>query len=591
MMDFPGRTHFRGRQRRGGLGRGSVMTTAALLLLGVAAMSGVNAEDWPVYRGDSQHTGVSSEKVQPPLSLVWRFTGASQNNNTSSATIVGDTAYFTAKAASDGTGAPATGGVVYALDVKTGAQRWRTPQLLNNNVYSTTPLVDKDRLYVGGSDGIMYVLDVKDGHEIIRFNAGRSIISSPVIVDNVLYFGANDGSVRALDPMTGNPVWKREFNAGAGINSSPIVAGNLIFFTTNNNAVVAVNAATGIGKWSSRLQFRFGANAPIFADNTLFISSGPRLHAMQQTSGNIRWARDFAADLQFAPVAADNVVYVIDRDKKMYAVRSNNGKDVWTEPVVLPFVPSASPTISGDVIYIPTNQGVLLAVSREDGKLVWQYKVDPATTSPTRTGVTTTMLSAPVSIANKALYIVSDDGTLSAFRPDATDTSAPIASSMYPPPGFAINGAPGLVIAANVIDPGSGVDPGSVKLMLDNKEIEADYDSVTNLVYYKTRATGKVVDPPLTNGRHTVALTAKDYKGNVQTQDWSFVVDNSIAAYRAGTGNTTTPPPPQTRPGMLPGQGTQGNQGNQNGRGNRGGGNRGGGGGNRPRTNRGGGGL
>jgi outer membrane protein assembly factor BamB len=570
-MDIPGRTHFRSRQRRGNVGRGSVVTAAALLLLGIGTVGGVHAEDWPVYRGDAQHSGVSSEKVQPPLSLLWRFSGAPQSGNTSSATIVGDTAYFTTRALSDGTGVPATGGVLYAVDVKTGAQRWRTPQLLNNNVFSTTPLVDKGRVYAGGSDGIMYVLDVKDGHEIIRFNAGRSITSSPVIVENVLYFGANDGSVRALDPQTGNPVWRREFNAGAGINSSPIVVGGLVFFTTNNNSVVAVNGATGIGKWSQRLPYRFGANSAIFADNTLYVPSGPRLHAMQQTSGNMRWARDFSADLQFAPVAADGVVYVIDREKRMYAVRSNNGKDAWQQPAELPFVPAASPTISGDVIYIPTNQSVLLAVSREDGKLLWQYRVDPATARPGVPPPASTILGSPVSIANNGLYLVSDDGTLSAFRPDATDTSAPLASGMYPPPGFAINGSPGLVIAANVTDPGSGIDPSSVKMTLDKKEVEADYDTVTNLVYYKTRATGKVVDPPLTNGRHTVVLTAKDYKGNLQQTDWSFVVDNSLAQYRAGTGNTTTPPPPQTRPGMAPGRGGQAGQGNQPGRGNQGG--------------------
>ena len=598
MMDFPGRTPLKGRQRRGGTGRGSVMTLATLLLLGVTATSSVHADDWPVYRGDSQHTGVSSEKVQPPLSLLWRFTAAPQAGNSSSPTIVGETAYFTTRALNDGTGIPGNGGVLYAVDVKTGSQLWRTPQLQNNNIYSTTPLVDKGRVYIGGSDGIMYVLDVKDGHEIIRFNAGRAINSSPVIMDNVLYFGANDGSLRALNPMTGNPVWKRDFNAGDGINSSPIVAGSLIFFTTNTNGVIAVNAATGIGKWSTRLQYQFGANVPIFADSTLYIPSGPRLHAIQQTSGNLRWARDFGADLQFAPVAADGIVYVIDRDKKMYAVHSNNGKDAWTAPAELPFVPAASPTISGDVIYVPTSQSVLLAVSRADGKLLWQYRVDPSSARPGYPPAAGTKLSAPVSVANNALYLVTDDGTLSAFRPDAVDTSAPLVSGMYPPPGYAINGAPGLVIAANITDPGSGINPDSVKLTLDNKQIDADYDTLTNLVYYKTRATGKVVDPPLANGRHTVALTSKDYKGNVQQEDWSFVVDNTLPQYRSGSGGAAAPPQTRTGSGITrtgggtngtgqprTGTGTGQGNGNQGGRGNGSGRAR------RPRENRGGGGL
>ncbi|MBC8104662.1 MAG: PQQ-like beta-propeller repeat protein [Cytophagales bacterium] len=592
MIDFPRRARLRGRQARGGAERGVLTAAAVLFLLGATATNGVHAEDWPVYRGDAQHSGVATEVVQPPLSLLWRFTGAPQPGNTSSATVVGETAYFTTRSLSDGTGNPGSGGVLYAVDVKTGALRWRTPQLLNNNIFSTTPLVEKERVYIGGSDSILYVYDAKDGREVVRFNAARSINSSPVMVNDVLYFGANDGSLRALDPQTGNPVWKQDFKAGDGINSSPIVAGSLIFFTTNNNGVVAVNAATGIGKWSTRLQYRFGPNAAIYADNTLYIPSGPRLHAIQQTSGNLRWARDFTGDLPFAPVAAEGIVYVVDRNKMMYAVRSNNGKDAWEKPVELPYVPAAAPTLSGDIIYIPTTQSVLLAVSRTDGKLLWQYRVDPSTGSANNAPPRSTVLGSPVSVANKALYLVSDDGSLSAFRPDAPDTSAPLTSGMYPPPGYAINGSPGLVIAANVTDPGSGIDPASVKMTLDSKEIEADYDTLSNLVFYKTRATGKVIDPPLANGRHNVALTAKDYKGNIQQQDWSFVVDNSLPQYRAGTGTATTPPPPQSRPGFTPnraggGQAGQGGQGGQ-GRGNGGGQGRG----NRPRvprTNRGGG--
>ena len=43
----------------------------------------------------------------------------------------------------------------------------------------------------------------------------------------------------------------------------------------------------------SMIFFGLGPNAAIFADNSLYIPSGPRLHALQQTSGNFRWARDF----------------------------------------------------------------------------------------------------------------------------------------------------------------------------------------------------------------------------------------------------------------------------------------------------------
>jgi outer membrane protein assembly factor BamB len=115
------------------------------------------------------------------------FSGAPQSGNTSSATIVRRHSILHSTCGSDGTGVPATGGVLYAVDVKTGEQRWRTPQLLNTTFFPQHRLWIRDVFTPAVLHGIMYVLDAKDGREIMRFNAGRPIMSSPVIVENVLY--------------------------------------------------------------------------------------------------------------------------------------------------------------------------------------------------------------------------------------------------------------------------------------------------------------------------------------------------------------------------------------------------------------------
>lgn len=539
MMETPRRA-----RRRGGAGRGAALAATSALLLGLVAAGAARADDWPVYRGDVQHSGVATEKVAPPLSLLWRFTAGSEPTSSSSPAVVGDTVFYSARGVNQG-------GVLFAVDTKTGSMRWQTPELLNRNVYSTSPLVDGGKVYIGASDGKLYIYDAASGSEVRQFTAGRAVNSAPVINNGVLYFGSNDGVFRAINPETGASIWRQSLKADDGINSSPIIAGNLIYFTTSNNTVYAVNAATGIAKWSNRLQYRFGPNAAVYADNTLYVPSGPRLHAIQPTSGNLRWSTDFPSDLLFAPVAADGIVYVVADNKQMYAVRSNGRADVWKKPVKLPFRAAASPIISGDVIYVPTNQSVLLAISREDGHILWQYRVEPSSASPSIAPPATTSLTAPVSIANKTLYSVSDDGSLSAYRPDAVDTTPPLASNMYPPSGVAVNGAPGLIMAVNLQDQGSGLDPDSIKLSLDGKDVNATYDTATNLVYYRTRATGKIVDPPLSNGRHTLTVVAKDYKGNTLQKDWSFVVDNALPQYRPGATQPTAPAAPNrpNRPG------------------------------------------
>ena len=93
---------------------------AVLLSMSIAlGIPATHAADWPMLRGNPQRTGISEETVTPPLSALWRFTGTFQRNNPAAPAIVGSTAYFAAGST------PSGGGILFAVDVKTGAQKWR----------------------------------------------------------------------------------------------------------------------------------------------------------------------------------------------------------------------------------------------------------------------------------------------------------------------------------------------------------------------------------------------------------------------------------------------------------------------------------
>jgi hypothetical protein len=64
---------------------------------------------------------------------------------------------------------------------------------------------------------------------------------------------------------------------------------------------------------------------------------------------------------------------------------------------------------------------------------------------------------------------------------------------------------------------------------LDGKPIEVGYDALKGWAYFQTQSTGKMVDPPLSNGRHSISFTVTDYAGNETVSAWSFVVDNNLA--------------------------------------------------------------
>jgi outer membrane protein assembly factor BamB len=545
----------------------------------VAVLSaGTSLADWPQLRGDAQRTGVTTENLAPPLSLLWRFTGGFQNSNTAAAVVSGDTTYFVTKSTGQ------QGGRIFALDKESGNKKWSFPVeetgLPAGAIFTTTPTVEGGKVYVGASDGAMYVINAATGEEIIKFNTGRAINSAAVLEDGVLYFGSSNGTVYALDPTTGEtaPGW-RPYKAADAIISAPLIADTMMIVTSGDNILHGIKRATGISRWRYRLPYGTTPNAMTYGDGSLYVPSGRQLYAIQPASGATRWITQLPEDVLAAPVVAGGVVYIACRAEsgpgaRLYAVKASNGRTYWESPVELPNLPTAAPVIAGDILYFAGSRGTLLAVARETGKVLWNYRMEASSNRPQSTngnqgagggfgpgggipggqgGTSSTQTNqprevnvvAPLSLADGTLYVVSNDGTCSAFRADAPDSTGPIVTDQFPKPGMAVSGKPPFIAALKMTDPGSGLDVASVQGTLDGKPIDTQYDPLKNWIYFATSPSGKLVENTLANGRHTITFTARDYMGNTTESTWSFLVDNNLTP----TSRTAPVAPKKSSPG------------------------------------------
>jgi outer membrane protein assembly factor BamB len=54
------------------------------------------------------------------------------------------------------------------------------------------------RVYVGSSDGRLYVLDLLTGKKLFDFDAGSGITTSPAIAAGRIVIGSQDGIIYAL---------------------------------------------------------------------------------------------------------------------------------------------------------------------------------------------------------------------------------------------------------------------------------------------------------------------------------------------------------------------------------------------------------
>ena len=97
-----------------------------------------------------------------------------------------------------------------------------------DSVFSS-PAVSDDVVYFGSYDNYLYALDAKTGEEKWKFELNSIEPSdSPTISDGVVYFGRNCGYLYALGAKTGEEKWK--FETEDYITSSPVVSEGIVYF-------------------------------------------------------------------------------------------------------------------------------------------------------------------------------------------------------------------------------------------------------------------------------------------------------------------------------------------------------------------------
>ena len=87
---------------------------------------------------------------------------------------------------------------VWALDKVTGATLWTVDKLLRRSI--TGPALHGDYVVVGDFDGYIHWLSKTDGSFVSRRRVGgKGVLSTPVVVEDVLYVLGKNGSINAVE--------------------------------------------------------------------------------------------------------------------------------------------------------------------------------------------------------------------------------------------------------------------------------------------------------------------------------------------------------------------------------------------------------
>lgn len=280
-----------------------------------------------------------------------------------------------------------SGDPLVGRDLATGKERWSRP---DTAVPGARMILGGGRLHLASAryDGDVVALDPATGDEVWRSRlGGRYNQPRPVGADaERVYviagvrekdYSSSKNVIAAIDVRTGKVAWSERRDAGTeehGIHST--VSGRRLVYTDQRENVTVRDTVTGRQLWTKKLS-RSNFDRLIVHDGLVIVSDGRTLRAFALETGAERWS--LATD-EFStyngPAVLDGVLFVSDSARSLWAVDPVSGKRLWRNEDLLDSAYPVQFAKAGNTLYGATRfdkDGGVHAYDARTGKLRWTF--------------------------------------------------------------------------------------------------------------------------------------------------------------------------------------------------------------------------
>ena len=276
-------------------------------------------------------------------------------------------------------------GEVYALNLQTGKKVWSYKT--NGKIYST-PAVENGLTVVASTDNNIYCFYASNGKLKWKFETQKPIVANPLIKNSIVYIGSADGKFRAINLQTGKLKWSYDSVKGFVV-TKPLFYNNKIYFGTWGTEFYALDASTGalVWKWnngSANRMYSPAACYPVATINRIFIVAPDRyMTVFDSETGNVIWRKndnDNRVRESMALSADSELVYAKTMQGEVIGVSTlaDSMQTVWKANTNLNYEIAPTAMVeSGNIIYVPSNSGLVIAVNR-DSSILWEHKISNA---------------------------------------------------------------------------------------------------------------------------------------------------------------------------------------------------------------------
>jgi outer membrane protein assembly factor BamB len=306
---------------------------------------------------------LADSSLPEKLEVLWTFKGGDAFEG--AAAISGGVVY-----------AGCIDGHLYAIDIRTGAEKWRyaaTPVKPARDKIEVAPIknaaaVRGGSVYVGDYGGVFHCVDAATGKARWRFEtpSGAEISSSANLTDDAILFGSGDETLYCLG-LDGKPRWKFKV-AGGPVMGSPALGGGRTFVSGCDSSLHVLDVKTGKELAAVALGGQTGASAAVVGDRLYVGTMTNEVLAVDLAKADVAWRYQPAKRQQpfYASAAVtDTLVIVGSRDKRVHALDRASGKEVWTANTEGRV--DSSPVVAGGRVFVGSGDGNLYEIDLAKG--------------------------------------------------------------------------------------------------------------------------------------------------------------------------------------------------------------------------------
>ncbi|MBB3980386.1 outer membrane protein assembly factor BamB [Sphingobium fontiphilum] len=315
---------------------------------------------------------------------------------------------------------------VIAFDAASGARLWQTPLPAEGNgraLFGGGVSVLGDRVYASTGVGDVFALNAANGAQIWKKRPGGPLRGAPTLENGHAYVMSQDNQIFALNQSDGEVVWTDSGTLQAtgvfGV-AAPAAAQGTVIAGYSSGELTAYRYENGRTLWGDALSRTsistavasltdIDANPVIDRGRVFVIGQGGRMASYELVSGQRLWEINVAGIS--TPWVVGEWVFVVTSDAKLLCIARATGKIRWISQLrrwkdvkdKKGAIRWTGPVLAGSRLLLVSTQGDLNYVDPTSGAI--QAQVDMGKS----------MSLSPV-VANNMLYILADDGKLTALR-------------------------------------------------------------------------------------------------------------------------------------------------------------------------------